>query len=149
MLPEPTRVFVYGTLKPGESNYDSYCAAAVVQAQPGIALGQLLALPQGYPAMVEGDRPVQGVLLEFGNAGVLTVLDALEDYDADRPTSQNEYQRRAIKIYGPDQSEISLAWTYVMAIERAQAMGGVVLPDGIWNRHVHRRLFGADPIPCG
>lgn len=40
------KVFVYGTLKPGESNYQRYCdRSSVVESQRAIALGQLFALP--------------------------------------------------------------------------------------------------------
>ncbi len=30
---EELRVFVYGTLKPGEANYQKYCAGKVVEAK--------------------------------------------------------------------------------------------------------------------
>ena len=56
------RVFVYGTLKPGEANYQRYCAGKLVNAQRAMVLGKLFALPAGYPAMTLGDIPVQGYL---------------------------------------------------------------------------------------
>ena len=38
------KVFVYGTLKPGECNYLRYCEGKVVDACPAIARGELFAL---------------------------------------------------------------------------------------------------------
>jgi gamma-glutamylcyclotransferase (GGCT)/AIG2-like uncharacterized protein YtfP len=54
------RVFVYGTLKPGEANYQRYCAGKVVDAERTSVLGKLFALPMGYPAMTLGEYSVHG-----------------------------------------------------------------------------------------
>ena len=54
------QVFVYGTLKPGEVNYQLYCAESVVEFFPAVAKGLLYKLPIGYPAMTRGDRNVLG-----------------------------------------------------------------------------------------
>ena len=64
-------VFVYGTLKPNNSNYQQYCATKVISSQPAIALGQIFALPMGYPAMIEGNDQVQGYLLTFADSNIL------------------------------------------------------------------------------
>ncbi|NET53980.1 MAG: gamma-glutamylcyclotransferase, partial [Merismopedia sp. SIO2A8] len=45
---QDTKVFVYGTLKPGEVNYDQYCASKVVEEIRAIAFGELFDLPIGY-----------------------------------------------------------------------------------------------------
>ena len=71
------KVFVYGTLKPGECNYRRYCEGKVVEALPAIARGQLFALPIGYPAMVAGEGIVCGFLLRFANCGILVHLGLL------------------------------------------------------------------------
>jgi gamma-glutamylcyclotransferase (GGCT)/AIG2-like uncharacterized protein YtfP len=63
-------VFVYGTLKPGENNYQIYCAGKVLAEQRAIAFGRLFSLPAGYPAMTPGDCPVHGFLLSFANSTV-------------------------------------------------------------------------------
>lgn len=131
--PKLLKVFVYGTLKPGESNYQRYCAAKVLEAKRAIALGQLFALPFGYPAMTPGESPVQGFLLSFSDSTVLRHLDWLEDYDSHRPTEQNEYNRLTIEIFNPAFVSLGRAWVYLMTPEQVHAYGGVLLPDGWWS----------------
>lgn len=57
-LSDFVRVFVYGTLKPGEANYKRYCAGKVIDVKIALVQGKLFALPMGYPAMTLGDRQV-------------------------------------------------------------------------------------------
>jgi gamma-glutamylcyclotransferase (GGCT)/AIG2-like uncharacterized protein YtfP len=127
------KVFVYGTLKPGEANYQTFCAHKVVKAQSGIVRGLLFALPFGYPAMTPGDLPVRGFLLSFSDSDVLNRLDWLEDYDPHRPASENEYNRREVQVYNPAWQPLGWAWTYMMTPEQANRLGGVLLTDGWWS----------------
>ena len=46
-LSDLVRVFVYGTLKPGEANYKRYCAGKVVDVKTAFVQGKLFALPMG------------------------------------------------------------------------------------------------------
>jgi len=127
------KVFIYGTLKPGESNYQRYCAKEVVEAERAIAFGQLFTLPLGYPAMVLGNRPIHGFLLSFSSDGILHHLDWLEDYDPKRPIAQNEYNRQQIKTYNLAWASLGLAWVYLMTLEQVYSFGGVLLADGWWS----------------
>lgn len=127
------KVFVYGTLKPGESNYQHYCAGLAVESQRAIALGHLFALPFGYPAMILGDGLVQGYLLSFSNRDILHHLDWLEDYDPKRPTTENEYNRQQIEIYNLEMVSLGLAWVYLMTLEQVRSCQGTLLPDGWWS----------------
>lgn len=126
------RVFVYGTLKPGECNYSTYCAENVTHVEAAIALGHLFDLPLGYPAATTGDRPIYGYLLSFANSSVLQALDALEDYNARRPENCNEYIRRQTEVFDLDQRSLGFAWIYSMRLPLITQMGGVLLPDGNW-----------------
>ncbi len=126
-------IFVYGTLKPGESNYQRYCAGKVLKAQRAIAFGQLFALPFGYPAMTLGESPVQGFLLSFSDSAVLAHLDWLEDYDPHRPAEQNEYNRQLIKTYTSALDPLATAWAYLMTPQQVHVLGGVLLADGWWS----------------
>lgn len=80
------KVFVYGTLKPGERNYPLYCTQAI-EIIAAIAYGKLYDLPMGYPAAIfpESDL-VWGYVLTFGDTTVLQTLDELENYDS-QPTN--------------------------------------------------------------
>ncbi len=136
MNDELLRVFVYGTLKPGEENYPRYCQDAVVEAVEAIAFGTLYSLPMGYPAMTRGTSPVYGYLLTFADFSVLEELDWLEDYDPTRPPDANEYHRDEIEVFSPDQRSLGLAWVYRMSTVQATQMGGTVLVEGNWQPHL-------------
>ncbi len=127
------KVFVYGTLKPGEENYPRYCAGKVVNTTKAIAQGKLFALPMGYPAMTPGNSLVHGYLLSFTNLDVLKALDELEDYHPARAASENLYNRKEIETHEPQGNALGWAWVYIMTEERALRLGGVHLPDGWWS----------------
>ena len=127
------KIFVYDTLKPGESNYKRYCTGQVVAEKRAIAYGQLFALPVGYPAMILGNSPVQGFLLEFTNPAILEILDQLEDYDPNRPATQNLYNRQEIAVFTPDKKPLGTAWIYLMTVEQVHRLRGVLLPSGCWD----------------
>jgi gamma-glutamylcyclotransferase (GGCT)/AIG2-like uncharacterized protein YtfP len=127
------KVFVYGTLKPGEANYQQFCADYVVAAQKAIALGQLFDLPLGYPAMTPGNFRVYGFLLSFTNREIISQLDWLEDYNPQRPVAENEYYRQQIEVYDTTLASLGTAWTYLMTSAQIRAFGGVFLPNGCWS----------------
>uniref|UniRef100_A0ACD5GUF5 Gamma-glutamylcyclotransferase family protein n=1 Tax=Desertifilum tharense IPPAS B-1220 TaxID=1781255 RepID=A0ACD5GUF5_9CYAN len=82
---QPIRVFVYGTLKPGEYNYQRYCQGKTIAEQSAIALGELFTLPVGYPALIPGEQPVRGFVLTFNDPQILADLDRLEGYSSQNP----------------------------------------------------------------
>jgi len=127
------QVFVYGTLKPGERNYQRYCAGKVIEAQRATTLGRLFALPMGYPAMTTGADIVHGYLLTFTDLGILDALDELEDYQPDREMSANLYNRQNMEVYNLLGSPLSRAWVYFMQPARVKQLGGIFLPDGWWS----------------
>ena len=141
-------VFVYGTLKPGGRYHAAYCREHLLEAVPAIAPGILYHLPHPhhYPAMTQGDRPVRGFLLRFSNNTVLSKLDALEDYDPNRATKDNLYDRRLITTQitpplpntnssVPTQKEAQtvLAWAYFMESDTVRALGGIQVESNNWN----------------
>ncbi|WNZ22992.1 gamma-glutamylcyclotransferase [Leptolyngbya sp. NK1-12] len=128
----PLKVFVYGTLKPGEINYDHYCQGRVLHAQAAIMIGQLYDLPFGYPAMTVGNSLVYGFLLSFADPAILTHLDQLEEYDPNRPTEQNEYVRVAAEVFDLNHRSLGQAWVYQMDKTLVNKLGGILLPQGRW-----------------
>ncbi|MEH1870870.1 gamma-glutamylcyclotransferase family protein [Nostoc sp.] len=127
------RVFVYGTLKPGEANYKKYCAGKVVNFERAFVQGKLFALPMGYPAMTLGDSQVHGYLLSFSNPKILNELDVLEDYQPNRQPPENLYNRQLIEVYQPQSLSYSWAWVYLMALEQVDQSGGFLQPEGWWS----------------
>ncbi len=129
----PIRVFVYGTLKPGEKNYPRYCQGNVKHAQPAIAQGLLYDLCLGYPAMTPGEGWVKGVLLSFEDVSVLAALDELEGYHSDRNPEDNEYERSLIEVFTPDQEPLGESWIYWMPLPTIQRWEGTFIPNGDWS----------------
>ncbi|HEY9811778.1 MAG TPA: gamma-glutamylcyclotransferase [Halomicronema sp.] len=142
------KVFVYGTLKPGEYNYLRFCTGSIVSFQPAITRGKLYSLRVGYPGMVEENGLVQGFLLCFKDDAVLEDLDKLEEYNPNRPADQNEYERKQVEIFTSPTSpppttatfdeviagcqSLGKVWTYFMTKEKVKELGGVLIESGCW-----------------
>jgi gamma-glutamylcyclotransferase (GGCT)/AIG2-like uncharacterized protein YtfP len=127
------RVFVYGTLKPGEANYQKYCAGKVVNAECATTRGQLFALSVGYPAMTLGDSQVYGYLLSFADLRILSRLDELEDYHPTRQISENLYSRQEVEVFNLQEISLGWAWVYLMTLDRVSQLSGFLQPDGWWS----------------
>jgi gamma-glutamylcyclotransferase (GGCT)/AIG2-like uncharacterized protein YtfP len=137
------KVFVYGTLKPGECNYPLYCQNQVIQSRKVYTYGQLYHLNQvGYPGMTEGDQKVYGYVLTFTDETPLPILDKLETYDPQSPPQENEYDRRLIPIYDLESSHfLEQVWGYVMRPEKVQELEGIALPSGWWTNPGREAMF--------
>jgi len=135
-LAQPFRVFVYGTLKPGEENYDRYCKNWVTQSQEATVQGKLFALPAGYPALTSGNNRVYGFLLSFIDPAVLALLDELEGYDPSRSLSQNDYLRVETQVSSLACNPLGRAWIYQMQPERIAQARGIWLPEGYWSNQI-------------
>ncbi|MFM2064398.1 MAG: hypothetical protein RLZZ507_4069 [Cyanobacteriota bacterium] len=129
---EELRVFVYGTLKPGKSNY-YLCKNYVIAAKKAVASGKLFNLPMGYPAMTLGDGKVYGYLLSFPDSQILPALDDLEDYQPKKPISENLYYRQSMEIFDLDGLSLGWAWVYLMTPKKVDRFGGIPQMDGCWN----------------
>ena len=131
------RVFVYGTLKPGEGNYPKYCGDKLDScnggALPAYTMGELFDLGVGYPGMAVGSRLVYGYLLSFQKSGILSKLDKLEDYLPGRVPSENLYNRHQVEIFAPQGESLGLAWVYFMSLDKIASFNGVLVPNGWWS----------------
>jgi gamma-glutamylcyclotransferase (GGCT)/AIG2-like uncharacterized protein YtfP len=128
-------VFVYGTLKPNEANYAEYCAGKAIAQQQAIAYGELFALPMGYPAMTVGNAQVHGYLLSFSDASILESLDELEEYQSDRASHENLYDRRLIEVFDLQGESLGMAWAYFMELAQVTKFVGIAQPDGLWTQN--------------
>lgn len=137
------KVFVYGTLKPGEVKH-SLCVDQTEEPRPAIAQGQLYHLPLGYPAMTLGEKGiVHGFLLTFSNSTILQTLDYYEQhapeyfqtYAPDLSPEVYQYQRLQIATFNPDQSPLDLAWCYVMTSQQITGLRGHLVDSGKWSRN--------------
>lgn len=124
-------IFVYGTLKPGHSNYGC-CYDRVLSADAAMVRGQLFDLPVGYPAMALGDQWVLGYRLTFADEQILLILDELEGYSLHRPSDRNEYQRVWVAIFNREGHSLGEGWTYRMDADRVQRYQGRLIDSGEW-----------------
>lgn len=138
------QLFVYGTLKPGEAYYQQYCEPYVLEATPALARGQLFHLPEGYPAMAEGEGWVTGAVLTLVE-GAIAHMDAFEDYDPALPEADNLYSRKRCPVFSSDRQSLGLAWMYIMAPERVHHCGGILIPSGIWSRQQWHSIYPSEP----
>ncbi len=127
------QVFVYGTLKPGESNYFPYCQGKTTREVPAYTWGQLYHLPVGYPGMTEGKNKVIGWLFTFGDERILESLDFLEDYQEKRVSELNEYNRQQVPVYDLAGNDLGQAWCYVMSLAKVKEKNGILVLDSQWN----------------
>ncbi len=128
-------VFVYGTLKPDESNY-FLCADHVASFQKAIAHAYLYHLPFNYPAIVPGDAITFGYVLRFRDRAILEILDDYEQHDPEAIASfgaDNDYERKEIEVFDPKGDSLGLAWAYVMKPKQIDRLNGVLIPSGTWN----------------
>ncbi|BAU15017.1 hypothetical protein LEP3755_55730 [Leptolyngbya sp. NIES-3755] len=132
-------VFVYGTLKPDESNY-FLCADRVTSSKPAIVHAHLYHLPFHYPAIVPGDAITYGYLLTFDHPEILEILDEYEQHEPEAIApfgSGNDYERRELEVFDLDGTRIGTAWAYVMKLEQVDRLGGVPVPSGVWSTKLH------------
>lgn len=132
-----TRVFVYGTLKPGGHYHDAYCGGFRYAVADGWVKGLLYDFPTlGYPGAIEHPSgKIRGFLLTFNHpeTEVLSKLDPLEGYDPTRPPEQNEYYRKRVPVFEAAGTPLCQdAWCYFMEPPRVTTLAGILLPDGHW-----------------
>ncbi|WP_310415639.1 gamma-glutamylcyclotransferase [Chamaesiphon sp. OTE_8_metabat_110] len=139
---EDLHVFVYGTLKPGEANFDRYCGNRVITSRRAHIEGCLYDLPAlGYPGAIHGNSQVHGFVISFERPTILAELDELEDFQPHRDPAKNDYNRESIVAYLSAVGATSalanrtasiVAWAYFMNPELVLRCGGIYLPDGWW-----------------
>lgn len=126
------RVFVYGTLKPGQRNWDRLLSGRVDRFQAARIRGRLFDLRPGFPAAVPANNWIHGYLLALPDSDLLGRIDALEGFRPDRPAHQNRYRRVLTPCFSPTGAPFGRVYAYFMDTETAQALGGELLPDGVW-----------------
>lgn len=131
------RIFVYGTLRTGQSNFVRMLSGRVNKIVAATAKGMLYDLPFGYPAMLEGDGEVVGELMEFNDADLLHDLDRLEGY---MPGNLNNiYERKWISVH-TSQGENFECWVWIYANASSATAIGEKIEDGDWVKLKNSRL---------
>lgn len=141
MEPTPSEVFVYGTLLPGQVNYQ-HIASMVSSSSTAKTRGRLFHLPYGYPAMqATGEGWVRGELLSFKVPveRALEVCDVIEGYMPE--DEEASLFIRVVRPVEPESSKARHAWCYCLAPEWEKALLkiGREIDDGDWLAFIHRR----------
>lgn len=129
--------FVYGTLLPGQPNFELW-QDAILAMKPARFVGAALYDLDWYPMLVElPGNQVTGLLITVEPAlysDVLAQLDFLEGHDPDDPTA-GEYQRQ-LRIVTLSGGSHSVAWVYV---GRLEPVNGRPRLDTNWIDHARRQ----------
>ncbi|MEW6472161.1 MAG: gamma-glutamylcyclotransferase family protein [Actinomycetota bacterium] len=132
---EPRPVFVYGTLRPGQPNWERLLAGRCERAVSGRLAGVVLLDCGHYPAAVErpGAGGALGQVLWIRPAdwpAVVAALDHLEGYDAADPDRLFDRVVRPVEtVEGPVD-----CWVYLAGRDLARSALPVVA-DGDWEAH--------------
>ncbi len=131
--------FAYGTLLPGQPNFDLW-QQAVTQCRPAVYPGGILYDLDTYPMLLDGGSgQVVGMLMQVDPVAYPTVLrrlDELEGFDPRRPDN-SVFQRRQRPVTLPT-GEQTPAWVYLG--RPALVQHAPVIPHGDWVRHTAGRL---------
>jgi gamma-glutamylcyclotransferase (GGCT)/AIG2-like uncharacterized protein YtfP len=118
------RVFVYGTLRQGQTAR-SLIANQIQRCVKASTAGALYAFPMGYPGYTEGATRVVGEVIWITElAATFGLLDAYEGQDF----------ARIIRKVTLETGEQVWAWIYVLA-DPAAAKLGRLIEDGDWVRY--------------
>ncbi|MET7294316.1 gamma-glutamylcyclotransferase family protein [Streptomyces griseoloalbus] len=135
--------FVYGTLRPGETNHDRFLHGRTLREEPGRLRGAVLYEGPGYPYAVEETGSVVGgelvTALPEAYPGLLTELDRLEEYAPGDP--RNLYERVAREVVRDADGTAVRAWVYVAAPAVAARLRarGKRIEGGEWREGRGRR----------
>ncbi|MEF8792494.1 gamma-glutamylcyclotransferase family protein [Thiohalorhabdus sp.] len=138
------RVFVYGTLKPGQANWERALRGHVRRWRAAVIRGRLFDLATGFPAATAGNGRVHGYALHLP-AEKLAVVDAIEGFEPGRNPGRNLYQRLTVFAFTPQGAPMGKVYAYFMDAEGRDRLGGTELPEGIW-RPLVRSKDRAEPI---
>lgn len=133
-----TPIFVYGTLKPGESNYERLLSGRTAAEIPARLEGAALYSNGAYPYLVrapdaDAEDVAHGYLIYAagGYPAILAELDHLEGYVEGR--AGNEYERVAVQALTAD-GPVE-AWVYVAGAAPLARIRRGELPrigGGVW-----------------
>ncbi|MFF8943302.1 gamma-glutamylcyclotransferase family protein [Streptomyces sp. NPDC014864] len=128
--------FVYGTLRPGETNHDRFLRGRTSSEEPGRLTGSVLYDGPGYPYAVDEPGGVVHGELVTARPGdyreLLAVLDRLEEYAPG--DARNLYERVERGVVRARDGLVMQAWVYVAAPPAAARLraGGRRIEGGDW-----------------
>jgi gamma-glutamylcyclotransferase (GGCT)/AIG2-like uncharacterized protein YtfP len=125
MNDDPLSVFVYGTLKRGQSREISW-PRKPLSIHPATVRGALYDLGP-YPGLTEGDDRIAGELWQFAPDDMPSTLTALDEIEGYHGCNNDEYRRVMIECTIGEVS--TTAWIYLYARQSVLASARRVTPN--------------------
>ncbi|GBF32813.1 hypothetical protein DCCM_1009 [Desulfocucumis palustris] len=90
-------------------------------------------MPQGYPALLEGEGVVRGELVFLPHLDmIIKNIDILEDYYG--PGGNNMYRREIAEVEIIETGEKAAAYVYFYCDERYARQEGIRIVNGDWRK---------------
>jgi gamma-glutamylcyclotransferase (GGCT)/AIG2-like uncharacterized protein YtfP len=134
------KVFVYGTLRTGDSRYGVDTFVKMVAPEAYINGFDMLDLG-GFPGLVANEdklsqtvdyeTAIRGEVHEYEN---LRVLDRIEGFDEAQP-QQGLYNRVQIPAFTKDGEVFDDCWVYIFNADRAHGLEEPIIECGDWFEH--------------
>ncbi|GAA0482904.1 gamma-glutamylcyclotransferase family protein [Streptomyces sp. NPDC046215] len=132
--PEQLPVFVYGTLRPGQSNYGRFLHGRTAAEEPARMRGAVLYEGPGYPyAVTDPSGEIHGELISLAAAHHGAVLASLDRLEGHARGSTHHYVRVERTVL-PAAGGAVRAWVYLAADALARRLRavGTPIPGGSW-----------------
>jgi gamma-glutamylcyclotransferase (GGCT)/AIG2-like uncharacterized protein YtfP len=136
-------VFVYGTLRNSEGNYQYILQGRTVAEEPAVLDGAAMYSNGGFPYVVSADDgQVVGELMHLDPQARPETMQRLDQLEGYRGADEfNHYERNLVQVKDSEGSMVT-AWAYLAegsVAERAKQLEPV--PDGDWIAGSRRRRF--------
>ena len=130
---QPSAIFVYGSLRPGGSNFH-WIAAQVIEVEPAILEGHVLyGLGLSFPYAAPGPGRVIGDLLHIADGKVEEVLAALDQLEGHEGEDADSHYNRVICPVLTNHGG-AMAWVYVAGgLARWALTTEHLVPSGDWS----------------
>jgi len=125
-------VFVYGTLKPGFSNFRNLRINCRVEGIKKATVKGTLHSLGAFPGMVRGDSIVHGYILYFDDKELMEDLDYLEGYASSNNILMNLYTREFIEAFDYSGKSLGKVQTYIINTVTGRFKDLELIESGNW-----------------
>ncbi|MEG0013616.1 MAG: gamma-glutamylcyclotransferase family protein [Cellulosilyticaceae bacterium] len=125
------KIFVYGSLMSSFWNHDKVLKNRVKHLVKGQIKGKLYHLPEGYPAVVEGEESVYGEVCTIAQDKIIKSLDLLEGYLGEGQDNLYERQKRKVILENGQEEE---CWAYIYVNKEYAKTKGIGIVHGDWKK---------------
>lgn len=128
------KIFVYGSLRTAFWNHDKVLKNRVRNIEKATIKGELFHLPEGYPAVIDGEEVIHGELLTITQDKIIKSIDFLEGYFGEG--KDNLYIRKKVKVDTPN--GIEEGWSYFYVNQAYAKEKGQKVVQGDWAKFMEQ-----------